>query len=678
MKKRPASGRGLFYTRDSGGRHENTPAEYVRWAQREANKYGVAFSGTPDQIADMIRDGEFEKGDLFLDFGVTGNKLSRRGLDAMFRKALADPEVSHVFIPRRDRFARPDDPIDAVKLENSLRGAGLTLVFMDRVVPPIRKGHRRDLGEMIMAMLDYNAAGEFRRELAQKILHAQITLARAGYSVGGRPPYGFRRWLVRADGTQVRQLADGEYVRMAGHHVVWLPGPKDELALIQRILEMLESMPASRVAATLNIEGVRPPDAGRHRTDQGVKHQTSGVWHQTSITNIARNPLLRAMMTYGRRSMGDQLRFTPEGPRVLSEQDYRSDGQPKFIVNSRPTQIVAAGRFEPIVDAAKHDQLLRELERRSGSQRGKPRSRTPEKNPLGSRLFDLGCGWPMYRQPYGDGFRYLCGLYQQSHGAECRHNHVDGLLATGFLLGCIRQRLLTPHFRLKLERRLRELAERDRSSERHDRDIKAKRVALAELRRKRSQVERNLALAETQEQYRAIAGVFDQVSQEEKTLTLELEHADQSVKVMPDLETDIAAALGEFDRLAQLAADTDKLGAIGELFRHLNARLFLRFEQVQPGKRKYNKVAGGVVTFGESTPPVALYAGPTGRRALAGRGKAAPPQAELPFHSSTSSVSDREGQSLGNVNRGERTPLELFAEDAMNLDPSIQRLILAA
>ena len=76
-----------------------------------------------------------------------------------------------------------------------------------------------------------------------------------------------------------------------------------------------------------------------------------------------------------------------------------------------------------------------------------------------------------------------------------------------------------------------------------------------------------------------------------------------------------SAALADFDRLADLAADTSNLGAIGELFRRLNTRLFLRFEEIQPKKRKINKVAGGVVTFGSSPPPVGLYEGPTRRRA---------------------------------------------------------------
>jgi hypothetical protein len=74
----------------------------------------------------------------------------------------------------------------------------------------------------------------------------------------------------------------------------------------------------------------------------------------------------------------------------------------------------------------------------------------------------------MYRQPYLGSFRYVCGHDQQSHGAQCHRDHVDGLIATRFLLGCIRQRLLTSGIRDKLAKRRRELSERDRNREIHD------------------------------------------------------------------------------------------------------------------------------------------------------------------------------------------------------------------
>jgi hypothetical protein len=509
MSHRPTKGRALFYTRDSGGKHETTPGQYVNWARGEVAKHHLRFDGTQERIEAMIREGRAVEGDLFIDYGVTGNKLSRPGLDALYETAQNDTNISHILIPRRDRFARPDDPIDAINLETGLRGIGLTLLFMDKVAPPLVKGSRREVAGLIADILDYDQAGKFRHDLAQKMISSQIALARAGFSTGGRPPYGFRRWLVQVDGTQVRELEEGEYVRRAGHHVAWLPTAEHELAVSRRILIMLETMPATRVAAILTSENVPPPDLGRQRTDRGVKHSTSGVWHQTTVVNIARNPLIGAVVSYGRRSMGDQLRFTPDGPRALGEADYRADGKPKVVANPPDVRVEAPARFEPLVDQKRHQQLLTTLDQRSGTQRGKPRSRDPQQNPLGGRVYDMACGWPLYRQPYNGSFRYLCGLYQQSHGERCCHNHVAGLQATQFLLNSIRQGVLAPGKRGRLEEELLKLAEADRGDTDDVGILDMKRTALREVDRKLDRTAENMALAAGVPQLRAMESVRD-------------------------------------------------------------------------------------------------------------------------------------------------------------------------
>ena len=314
-------------------------------------------------------------------------------------RRLSDQTVSHILIPRRDRLARPNDPSDAIVLEGRLRKAGITLVYMDKLCPPFSRGKPHDLADRLTAEIDYAKSGEFRRTLAEKILYCQLDLAQSGYSVGGRPPYGFRRYLVKADGQIVRQLEAGERVRTAGQHVVWLPGPNEEVAVVKRILTMLETMSASRVAASLTADAVPSPDTGRMRTDNNITHPTSGVWHANTVTNVARNPLVVAIATYGRRSMGDQLRFGPTGPRELEDGDYRyAEGSaPKVIRNPESQQVRVNASFEPLVDPTQHEKLLVILDARAGSQKGKPRSRDPENNPLGGRVFDMNCGWPMYR-----------------------------------------------------------------------------------------------------------------------------------------------------------------------------------------------------------------------------------------------------------------------------------------
>ena len=69
--KRSERGRALFHTRDSGGKHETTPGEYVDWARRRAKELGVRFSGTPEQIESMIAKDVSVDGDIFLDCGAS-------------------------------------------------------------------------------------------------------------------------------------------------------------------------------------------------------------------------------------------------------------------------------------------------------------------------------------------------------------------------------------------------------------------------------------------------------------------------------------------------------------------------------------------------------------------------------------------------------------------------------
>lgn len=655
--KRPQAGRGLFCTRDSGGKHETTPAEYVRWACRMAHELHLSFDGTPEAINAMIGAGESHRGDLFLDFDVAGDILSRPGLNRLLAEVKIDPTVSHVMIPRRDRLARPEDPLDAMVLEASIRRAGVTVVFMDRTLPPLTQGGGHKFEDLIMGLIDYERAEKEVSDLGKKMVLSQIALARAGCSIGGRPPYGFRRWLVKTDGMTVRQLEDGERVRQHGHHVIWLPVPDDhpEMIVIRRILEMLVTVPASRVAARLTAEGIPSPDAGRRRTDNKILHQVSGVWHQSTTINIARNRLLVAVCSSGRRSMGKKFRYTPDGPRELKADDFRPDGMPKVIQNPEASIMIAPGRFEPVIPVDQHQELQAILDQRASTQRGKPRSRDPSMNPLGGRAFDMNCGWPLYRTPYDGSYRYSCGFYMQSHGAECSHNHVDGPTATRFIQSCLKQRLLTPTAMAKLEAKLRKLAEQEQVDPGINADFKANQAALEKIERDLSKASRNLALAETEEDHRDIAAVRRELRNEKSILEEKIASSRPTARPISNIETEIEGALSVVARLPDMVADDSPLAMIGDAFRIADVKLFIAFSPMKLKQRTVNKVSHGVVNFGAAQAPIPLYRGPTGRRALQSNSAAmvaagSEGDVTLPDRG----ADGREGKSLGNVNRGDR------------------------
>lgn len=646
-------GSGLFYTRDSGGKHETTPGEYVKWARRRAVELNVTFNPTAADIESMIRNEEAVRGDLYLDYEVAGDELSRVGLNALLARAASDEMVSHVFIPRRDRLARPTDAIDAVKMENVLRQNGLTIVFMDRSLLPIQTGRQPDTAEQITAILDYDAAGKHGRDLSEKMVHCQIALANGGFSTGGRAPFAFDRWLVRRDGERIRQLQDGEILRMAGHHVVWLPADDQRLSVALRIRDMLVTTPATQIAKTLNAEGIPSPDAGRFRKDNGVRHEVSGLWHAPTIVNIGRNPLLAAIVRYGQRSMGKFNRYTTDGPRGLTDDDLRDDGKPKVIRNSDDKHIQAAALFEPMVSIEEHESLKQVLNKRAGTQRGKPRSRDAKRNPLGARVYDMDCTWPMYRVQQGNSFRYKCGLYQQSHGQRCNHNHVDGQAATQFVLSSIRQQLLSPSLLPKLEATLRELAKRDECDDSCKAAVRESSQIRNEISQVTTKIDRageNLALADGEIQFRAVSAVLEKLHKQKKSLEKSLKTAEAESNRVVDSDSDISAAMDEAQFLTELASSQDGITAATELFQATDARLFFSFQRVRQGKRELNRLKRGVVVFGNAEDPIEKYSGPTTpakvkRKSLSGvKNKNAP----------KTTNSGEEAKSLRNANRDDR------------------------
>ena len=644
---------GLFYTRDSGGKHETTPSEYVKWAIRRATELNVIFNPTVADIESMIRNEEAIREDLYLDYEVAGDELSRVGLNALLARAVSDEKVSHVFIPRRDRLARPTDPIDGVKIESVLRQNGLTIVFKDRLLSPIRTGRRPDTAEQITAILDYDAAGKHGRELSDKMVLCQIALANGGFSTGGRAPFAFDRWLVRQDGERIRKLEDGEILRMAGHHVVWLPADDERLSLALRIREMLLTTPATQIAKILNAEGVPSPNAGRFRKDNGVRHRVSGLWNPPTLINIGRNPLLAAIVQYGLRSMGKFNRFTVDGPRELTDDDIRPDGKPKVIRNADGNQIQSKAHFEPVVTLEDHESLNKVLDKRAGTQRGKPRSRDPKRNPLGGRVYDMGCTWPMYRVQQGKSFRYKCGLYQQSHGQKCDHNHVDGPVATQFVLSSIRQQLLSPSLLPKLEAKLHELAKRDEgddASKAASKEVSRIRNEVSKVTTKIERAEENLALADGEIEFRAVSTVLEKMHNQKKSLEKSLTTTEAAISRRGDSDSDISAAMNDAQLLTELASSEDGIAAATELFQATDARLFLSFKKVRQGKRELNRLKRGVVVFGNGEDPIAKYSGPTTPDKL--KRKSSAVRNNKKARKTTNS--DEEAKSLRNANRDDR------------------------
>jgi len=195
------------------------------------------------------------------------------------------------------------------------------------------------------------------------------------------------------------------------------------------------------------------------------------------------------------------------------------------------------------------------------------------------------------------------------------------------------------------------LASRDQDAGKVQAEIIERQRDLVRLQEELRTVSANMARAKNNEQYVAIAAEFDRLQNRESELMKELETAESQAAKETDMEAEVNAALGLILRLTELAGNPDDLKAAGEIIRLANVNLYLGFRPVKVKKRTLNKLAGGVVTFGDARPPISIYAGATSREKVKGPVAAAtgtnaevpPPHTDL----------GGEGKSLGNVNRGD-------------------------
>ena len=213
------------------------------------------------------------------------------------------------------------------------------------------------------------------------MLGFQRKLAEGGYRTGGNPPYGFARVLVNGAGNVVEKLPSGKTVHQAGCHVRMAPDDPVKITVWLEILELkAKGWGLKRIAKHLNDRGVPSPDAGRTRTDHGVKHRVTGKWNHNSVGELCRNPAVLGVQQYGKRSEGRIRRLGEDGPRLLEERDRTADGGPRIVFND-PSLRVARQVGEPQYDAAKWDAVQRQMDERAKNQRGVARVKDPRAPP---------------------------------------------------------------------------------------------------------------------------------------------------------------------------------------------------------------------------------------------------------------------------------------------------------
>ncbi len=267
------------------GAQPRRAAQYVRMST-EHQRY--SSENQSDAIAHYAEQRGIEIIRTYSDEGKSGLRIQGRdGLKQLIddiQSGRADYEA--VLVYDISRWGRFQDADESAYYEYICKRAGISVIYCAEQfendgspVSTIVKGVKRAM------------AGEYSRELSQKVFTGQCRLIELGYRQGGPPGFGLRRMLIDEHGITKGILERGEHKSIQTDRVTLVPGPADEIAIVKEIFQaFVEDLKSeAEIAESLNARGILT-DLERAWT-RGTVHQIlinekyigNNVWNRSSF-----------------------------------------------------------------------------------------------------------------------------------------------------------------------------------------------------------------------------------------------------------------------------------------------------------------------------------------------------------------------------------------------------------
>ncbi|WP_299741148.1 recombinase family protein [uncultured Roseobacter sp.] len=192
----------------------------------------------------------------YSDAGKSGLRIQGR---AGLTQLIDDIESGHadfktVLVYDVSRWGRFQDADESAYYEYACKRAGISVEYCAEqfendgsTMSTVVKGLKRAM------------AGEYSRELSQKVFAGQSRLIELGYRQGGAPGFGLRRMLIDEAGNAKGILVRGEHKSIQTDCVTLVPGPESEIAIVNQIFEefVRNGRSEAEIAADLNAQGIK-------------------------------------------------------------------------------------------------------------------------------------------------------------------------------------------------------------------------------------------------------------------------------------------------------------------------------------------------------------------------------------------------------------------------------------
>lgn len=319
-------------------------AQYVRMST-EHQKYST--ENQAEAIAEYARLHGMRIVKTYEDSGKSGlNLKGRSGLQALLRDvAQLSPGFEAVLVYDISRWGRFPDPDEAAAYVHACKSRGIQVIYC---AEPFNNDG--SMPSTVFIGIKRSMAAEYSRELSVKVFNGACTIVRHGYRQGGTPGFGLRRQLIDEQHNIKGFLSRGEKKSIQTDRVILVPGPPDEVAVVNRIYRLFleQGMSERVIASVLNREGLMN-DAGR-------------PWTRGTIHQILTNEKYIGNNVYNRSSFKLKIAHVRNPP----EQWVRRDGAFEAIVSSEmfaQVQAVIAARSHYLDDVQMLDMLRQTLAR---------------------------------------------------------------------------------------------------------------------------------------------------------------------------------------------------------------------------------------------------------------------------------------------------------------------------
>lgn len=363
----------------------NRVAVYIRWSTEDQGLgHTLAIQSEACRHYCLSRGWQVRDHLLYVDDGWSGGTLRRPALDRL-RADVTDGKVAAVMVYKLDRLSRNIKDIIALVLDE---WEGRCTVHS--TMEPIDTAS--DTGKLTFTLLSSFADFE-RGTIRARTLSGKRKNAEQGRNAGTPYPYGYQR----GEQTGTYRIVEAE------------------AAVVQLIFELyLSGMGCKPIAEHLNRLGI--PD---RQQGPGRKRLSPGLWSNTAVLRILKNPVYTGRLVYSRKS---------RNPR------RGKDGEPCYVRNEAAAIIETESPHIPaVIDAETFTQAQRIRESRLSPNFGRRASTSPH---LLSGLIWCACGHSLVgrKSPGRSGNYYWCSGRKNKGAGVCRSGQIRADVLDGLVL----------------------------------------------------------------------------------------------------------------------------------------------------------------------------------------------------------------------------------------------------